>query len=284
MIKKIKIDEINIISRHIWEVYQNKDKRTTPPYQDATEVEAHLRKAINHKSSHVLGIYIKDILKGVFLIFEYDDGESFGLQGPYIENYYEYKEIASDMMNYIEVNFKGYKCYAGTTKPNLTSQKFFEFYNFLCTDDDIQMSVTNDTLVPIEIRPNIQLLPEERMEEYKEFHDTLYHDYYWLSKRIYNDIDRWKVHIVLENNKIVGSIFTMKQTEHSGEVYGCKVVDEHMSIQVMSELFYVSSKSWIDEGLNKILNFVPEGIESQSAALVGYRGYDTYMCFFKERI
>lgn len=284
MIKKIKIDKIPAISKYIWDVYQDEKKRTTPPYHSLKDVETHLLKRSKYKSNHHLGVYEDDNLKGVVLLDVDEDDQSVSVQGPYIHKSYQYKEIASEMMDYIKSNYRGLKCYFGTTKTNVLSQEFLKSQDFLCTDDTIQMSITKETLIPIETQFNIQLLTEERMEEYKAFHDIQYHDYYWLSDRIYKVMNRWKIHVALENNKIIGSVFTMKQTENSGEIYGCKVLEPYESKQVMAELFYNSAKSWIDEGVKKIVNFVPEGLETESAALVGFKGYDTYMCYFKEKI
>ncbi len=57
-----------------------------------------------------------------------------------------------------------------------------------------------------------------------------------------------------------------------------------MNKQIMAELLYNSVKSWMDEDVEKIVNFILEGLEAESAALVGFKGYDTYMCYFKEKI
>ncbi len=284
MIKRINRDDIHVISEYIWDVFQDEIKRTTPPYQGMKDVETHLLESIQYESDHILGVYKEDNLEGVVIIRVDEDDQLINMQGPYIHKSNEYRRIASEMMDYIETNFKGFKCYGGTTKPNVNSQNFFKSHGFLCTDDTIQMSVTKDTLLPIEPKFNIQPLSQELMDDYKDFHDKQYYDYYWLSDRIYEDMDRWKIHIALENDKIIGSIFTMKQTEVSGEIYGCKVLDPYKNKQILAELFYISTKSWMDENLTKILNFVPEGLESESAALVGYKAYDTYMCFFKEKV
>lgn len=272
MIKKIKTGEIQAISKYVWEVYQDENKRTTPPYHGSEDVESHFLKCSQYKSDHLLGVYVNDSLEGVVLVLADEEDQSISIQGPYIHKSSNYKEIASEMMDYLESNYKGFKCYVGTTKPNVISQEFFKSHDFLCTDDTIQMSVTKDTLVPIETQYNIQLLTEERMEAYKSFHDTQYHDYNWLSDRIYKVMNRWKIHVALESNKIIGSVFTMRQREDSGEIYGCKVLKPFENKQVMAELFYTSTKNWMDEGVKKIVNFVPEGLESESAALVGYKG------------
>lgn len=284
MIKKIKKCDIHTISKYIWAVYQDENKRTTPPYHDSKDVESHLLKCSQYKSDHLLGIYVSDNLEGVVLILVDEADQSINIKGPYIHNSSKYKEIASEMMDYIESKFKGFKCYFGTTKPNVNSQFFLKSHDFLCTEDTIQMSVTKDVLVQIESQFNIQLLTEEAMEAYKGFHDIQYPDYYWHSDRIYKVMDRWKIHVALENNKIIGSIFTMKQTEDTGEIYGCKVLEAYENKQVRADLIYNSTKSWMDEGLTTLLYFVGEGLESESAALVGFKGYDTYMCFIKEKI
>lgn len=284
MIKKIKIDEITAISKYIWDVYEDENKRTTPPYHSLKDVETHLLRGSKYKGNQYLGVYEENNLKGVVLLYGEEDNQYLSVQGPYIHNSYEYKEIACEMMDYIKSNYKGFQCHFGTTKTNVLSQEFLIAQEFLCTEDTIQMSITKETLMPIETQSNIQLLTEERMDKYKIFHDIHYHDYYWLSDRIYKVMNQWKIHVVLENDKIIGSVFTRKQTEDSGEIYGCKVLEPYKSKQVMAELFYNSAKSWIDEGVKEILNFVPQGLEAESAALVGFKGYDTYMCYYKENI
>ena len=266
MIKKIEADEIPRISNYIWDVYQDEKKRTTPPYQDAEDIETHLLKRIQYEDNHFLGVYINDNLEGAVIISAEENEHSIFVQGPYIYKLSKYNEVAFEIMNYIESKFKGLKCYFGTTKTNVLSQEFLKAHDFLCTDDTIQMSVSKDTFIPIETSFDIQLLTKERMEAYKEFHDVQYQDYYWLSDRIYEVLDQWKIHVALENNKIIGSVFTMKQSEDSGEVYGCKVLDAYKSKQPLAELLYHSTKSWLDEGLTELVNFVPEGIDSEAAA------------------
>ncbi len=195
-----------------------------------------------------------------------------------------YASVAHEMLDYIEENFKGYKCYFGTTKPNRHSQEVLQSRGYTCVDDTIQMSVNKGTLLDMDCKYSIEALSEERMDAYRTFHDVHYHDYYWLSDRIYQTMDKWKIHLLIEKNQIIGSVFTMKQTEDSGEIFGCKVINEFRIKEVIAELFYKSCKAWMDEGLHTLLNFVPEGLESKSATLVGFKGYDTYMCYIKNEI
>lgn len=284
MIKRISSDGIREVAKYIWSVYKDETKRTTPPYESEKGVALHLSKCLQYDSSHLLGVFDGDILEGIVLVLENETDCSVNVQGPYINDSRKYPKVALEMLDYLTCNFKGFKCYVGTTKPNVLSQEFFEAYGFECTDDTIQMCINKEGLVTIEHEFDIRLLSEEYMDAYKDYHDRQYYDYYWLADRIYDVIDRWKVHILLEENQIVGSVFAMKQTEDSAEIYGCKILDSHLSKKAMTALFYSSTKSWMDEGISKILNFVPEGLESECAELVGYRGYDTYMCFYKDRL
>jgi hypothetical protein len=284
MIREIQDHEIELASDYIWKVYQDETKRTTPPYHALEEIEAQLLKCLQSESTQVMGVYWDDTLKGVTLFNLEVENNYLSVQGPYIKNLDHYMTIASEIIEYLEKNFKGYECHFGTTKTNLMSQEFLEKNGFLCTEDTIQMSVAKDGLIPIDRQHNIQALTEERMDEYAAFHDKHYHDYFWLSNRIYERMDQWKIHILLVHNEIIGSIFTRGKSGASSEIYGCKVMGSHKCKQVLAELYYISSKTWLDQGVLEILNFVPEGVQSESASLVGYKAYGTYLCYYKNKI
>jgi len=277
-------DEIHAVSQYMWGAFQDDKKRTTPPYHSLNDVKKSLLKVFQCDGDEIIGVYIEGNLEGIALVLLEEKNKYFSVQGPYIQESDLYTKISTEIMNYLELSFKGFKCQFGTTKTNLLSQEFLKANDFICTDDTIQMSISPDRLTSIEIKQDIQLLTEDRMEEYRVFHDIQYHDYYWLSDRIYEVMNQWKIHVLLENNIIVGSIFTRAKSGGSGEIYGCEVLEPYRNRQVMAELFYISTKSWMDEGVKEIVNFVSEGIVSESASLVGYEGYDTYMCFSKNEI
>jgi len=281
MIRKIKEDEVHEVSKFVWQVYQDESKRTTPPYHNLEHVVKTFERTFK-ADNYLIGVYDKVMLIGVALICLEEKDRYFSLQGPYILNTDKYNDISNEILTYLEDKYRGFSCHFGTTKPNVNAQAFLESNGFACTDDTIQMAVTDESLIEIRCKSDIQLLDESRMGEYKLFHDRVYHDYYFLADRIYANFSKWKIHLLLVDNNIIGSVFTMRQSEDSGEIYGCHILEPYKSNQNMSELFYVSTKSWMYEGVKKIVNFVPEGVMSESAGMVGYKAYDTYMCFYKE--
>lgn len=284
MIKIIQKDEIHTVSQYIWDVYQDETKRTTPPYKSLDQVENSLLRSLADEEDEIIAVYRDDELKGVAITGMDLKNKYFSIKGPYIDCSDDYVSIASEIMAYLELNYKGFKCHYGTTRTNKLSQTFLRSKGFACTDDTVQMSITPNQLNELVLEHNIQLLTDERKDEYRDFHDTQFHDYYWLADAIYGVIDRWKVHVLIEQDKIVGSVFTMRQGENSGEIYGCEVLEPYKNEQVVAELFYISTKSWMNEGVNEIVNFVPEGIYSECASMIGYKGYDSYMCFSKDAI
>ncbi|MBI9010997.1 MAG: hypothetical protein JEZ08_02105 [Clostridiales bacterium] len=284
MIKIIEKEDIQIVSKYVWNVYQDENKRTTPPYKSFDQVEDSLLRFLADEQDEIIAVYKEDELKGIAMTGMDLKNKYFSIKGPYIDCSDDYMSIASEIMDYLELNYKGFKCDFGTTRANTNSQKFLISKGFACTEDTVQMSIIPNQLIDLALEHNIQLLTDERKDEYRNFHDTHFHNYYWLADGIYSVMDRWKVHVLIEQDRIVGSVFTMRQRENSGEVYGCEILEPYKNEQVMAELFHISTKSWMDEGVNEIINFVPEGIYSTSASMVGYEGYDTYMCFSKEEI
>lgn len=284
MIRLITEKEIEMACQLVWQVYQDEEKRTTPPYHSLEDVDKTLNKFYRHDSIEVLGLFENDTLEGIAIACLETDNNYLSINGPYIKLADLYDQLAGQALDYIQDKFRGFKCDVGTTKPNVNSQEFFKSRGFICTDDSIQMSIKPSELNEIRIEHDIELLTEERMDEYKDFHDTMFHDYYWLSDRIYKVMDQWKVHMLLDQSKIVGSVFTRGKKGGSGEIYGLSVLEPYNNVQVLKELCYVSTKAWVDEDIQEIVNFVPEGKMSQSAALVGYKAYDTYMNFSKEKL
>ncbi|MBN2796763.1 MAG: hypothetical protein JXR88_15235 [Clostridia bacterium] len=282
MIKILKKDELHEVSKHMWSVYQDETKRTTPPYHDMKAIEKHLIKIFQRVGDEVIGVFLEGKLKGIAIILSDGKNRYLSVQGPYIQESELYWEIAREIIAYLKSKYEGFKCDFGTTKTNIISQEFLLGMGFKCTDDTIQMSISPDKLNPIQIKHPIQLLTEERREAYRVFHDTQYQDYYWLADRIFSVMNQWKIHVLLEDDKIVGSIFTRGQKGGSGEIFGCEILEPYKNKNVIAELMYKSTKCWMDQGVIEILNFVPEKMYFESASLVGYEGYDTYMCFSKD--
>lgn len=284
MIKKFTTGHKHLISDYIWQVYQDEERRTTPPYDSLMEVEEHLARRCKYQHSHHLGVYTKGELQGIVLIDQDDEDQSISIQGPYIHRDHSYMEVATEMMAYIHSNYRGLKCYGGTTRSNVGSQTLFKDKGFVCTEDSLQMSISKESLIQRQVKAHIEILSQESMAAYKVFHDQHYHDYYWSADRIYKVLDQWKVHILLENDAIIGSIFSRIQYNNSAEVYGCKILKPYMNLDLMADLVYTNTKCRLDQGINELLYFLEEGIESESAGLVGYKGYDTYMCFVKDSL
>jgi hypothetical protein len=282
MIKIINREEISMISEYIWKVYQDDKKRTTPPYEGTESIKKHLIECLKYKDDRILAIYNEDDLEGATLLVVNKKERSINMQGPYIYDSEKYDMHASEITNYLDKNYKGYECYVGTTKTNIRSQLFLSSKGYKCVEDTIQMSLVPSEIIPIKEEYDIRLLSEERKEEYLTYHNEQYKDYFWTAERIYKVVDRWVIHILLKDNRIVGSIFSMKQTNGEGEIYGYKAYEKDS--RVLAELIYVNSKYMFEEGMKKILNCVEEGIESESAESVGYKPYDTYMCYYKYKL
>ncbi len=284
MIRKIEISEIPFVSEYVWKVYEDESTRTTPPFKDKNSVKQHFVRETQYSNSFLLGVYEKNLLEGVILIIEDQADLSINMQGPYIKNTEKYHEIASEILSYVKIRFREYKCYVGTTKTNIISQSFFESNQFICTEDAIQMRITKAQLGAMESSNQVISLPDERLKEYHYFHNLYFPDYYWQFERIQEVRDRWKIHILVNQDKIVGCVFSMKQEAQSVEIYGCHILEAYKTKELMSELLCCNVWDWFDYGITEVLYFAPNGIESESAEEIGFQGYDTYLGYFTKRL
>lgn len=75
-----------------------------------------------------------------------------------------------------------------------------------------------------------------------------------------------------------------KQTPRSGEVYGWNILTPHKTKEAMGQLLHANVKSWFDNGLEHLCNFVEDGHDSESAASIGFLANGTYMAYFKNEI
>lgn len=277
--------QVNEAAQFAWQTYFFETKRTTPPYHSLSMMQKQFHKKVKSKYERLLGYYENQKLIGVFSI-DVNDEEKYicTTGGPYIMDDGRYDEIATAFMDYLEVACKGYVCYFGTTKPNIASQKFLEAKGFICTEDTVQTRIDSSHLKEIALNYEIQTLTEDDFDAYRHFHQIHFKDYYWTADKIYGVFEKWLVHIVKDHDVIVGSIFTMRQTEKSGEVYGVVVLPKFEATTLLEELIYINTATWLSKGVTEIVNFIPEGRMLDAALKVGYEAYDTYLCYFKESI
>ena len=204
-----------------------------------------------------------------------------GTAGPYIDLTENYQKVAHSFLDYLNEHFKGYSCYFGTTKPNLTSQNFLNDHGFKCVDDTIQTKINPDKLIPVTGPFKVELLSETLHDLYRNFHQKHFSDYFFTADKIYDSIHRWKIHVVIIDGEICGCVFSQKQTESTGEIYGSIALTDYQTTEMLSQLYYENICSWFSEGLVEMFNFVPEGVQLEASKLIGFIEYDTYMGYHK---
>ncbi|GAB6110035.1 hypothetical protein [Fusibacter bizertensis] len=282
---EVTIDQVRDVATFAWRVYQDETKRTTPPYHSFETMRKAFEKKVASKYERLLAYYGKDHLKGVFAIDIVEQDKYIGTTGgPYIESSEAYAEITDAFMTYLERHCKGYVCYFGTTKPNITSQKYLKSKGFICIEDTIQTRIEPSDLKPIQGNFIVQTLSEQDYDLYRKFHQEHFIDYTWTADKIYGVMDKWLVHIVKHGDEIVGNIFAMRQTNTSVEVYGAKVLSQYEGAEMLSQLYYESAKAWFERGVKEIVNFIPEGYMLDAAKRVGFVAYDTYMCYYMKEL
>ncbi len=196
------------------------------------------------------------------------------IYGPYIEKAENYAEISESLMDFVYIYDKGCRCYIGTTKPNVNSQRYFEAKGFICTDDTVQTR-----LYPCDIKEvvgpyHVVTLSEDDYDLYRLFHTKYFSDYAWTAERIYKAMERWDVSIVKIDGEIVANTFTC-----GGEVFGGMVLPQYENTELMAQLYYENSAAHFKRGFKEIVWFMPEGYQLEDAKRVGYEAYDTYLCY-----
>ena len=277
-------DHIDVLAEYAWSVYQDDEKRTTPPYKSQQEMYEVFKKKVLHKEERVLAYYENDLLEGVFCLqIQHENCYAQSTGGPYVADPKKYVMVATVFMDYIKANCSGYECYYGMPRSNIAAQKFLEAQGFECTEDTVQMLVTADMLKPVKGKFDVERLTEKHHEAYRKFHETHFGDYYWHAERLFGALDQWVVHLVIED-EIIGGVFTRKQSDSRAEIYGSAVLPQYAGTDLRAQLVYHSSKACLDEGIGEVLNFVPEGEELYAAKCSGYEVYDTYMCYYKGKV
>lgn len=280
VLKALTTEQVDEAIAFAWPVYQKSEQRTTPPYHSEAEMKKSFLNHINHPTDQVLGYYKDQHLTGVLaMTINHEERYCSSSGGFHIENSANYNEVAGAFLTYLSAHCKGYRCHFGTTKPNVSSQKFLEANGFVCTEDSVQTRIGPSELKAVTGPFVVETLTEADYATYRQFHKTHFSEYYWSADKIYEVMPRWNVSIAKNEGQIVGSVFTQASKGRSGEVYGSIVLPEYENTEMMAMLLYESTAASFKKGATEIVNFIPEGYLLDAALKVGYVAYDTYMCF-----
>lgn len=285
MISEASKEHIENLTDFCWNVYQDPSKRTTPPYHTREELFNSLERQFNTPRHHIWTFHENETLQAVLCLdINHEIAYVQSIGGPYIYDSEQYPRIASAFLRRLETLCADYECYFGLPKTNRHGRNFLESEGFICVDDTVQMRVCACTFKPIFRDFNVCALSTPSFEDYKSFHDLHYVGYYWDAHKLFNDLDRWHVYLAYEGSTIIGSTFALPQTQNSGEIYGTTVLQNYENTSLRAELLSAVTRACFEGGVTEVLNFVPEGVESDAALSCGYEMYDTYMAYHKKHI
>lgn len=279
MVKEISEEFLEEVVNFSWKLYCDRSKSSYPKFKSYKEMYNVFLASIHHKDDKVLVCYENEEIIGTLnlLVKKYDNYiQSNG--GIFTENNFYY--ITTQFIDYLRVNYSGYEMYFGYSLENKEAIRFFTSAKAELVDSSLTMKLKKDDFVRRLYCNDVVLLESELYDEYSVFHDKHNPNIYWNSKRIFDNLDLWKIYIVIIKQKIVGSIF-IRVNNKNAEVFGISINKEYEHQGLELKLLSQSLEYILERGIEEILYFVEEDrVDELEATLqVGFKKIDNYRCY-----
>lgn len=279
MIIEISEEFLEDIVKFSWELSCKRNKCNFPKFKSYNEMYDVFLKALRDKDDKVLVCYENGEIVGTLnLLVEKDKNYLQSNGGIFAKK--DFNFIAIQFIEYLKVNYSGYKMYLGYPLENEEANYFLKGIKAELVDASLTMELKKDDFVRSLPCKEVTLLEKDRYYEYKTFHDKYNPNIYWTSERIFERLDLWKIYIIIENQKIVGSIF-IKVKDDKAEVFGISIDKEYkhqgLELKLLSESVY----DIFTQDKEEILYFVDEDAidEFEATLKIGFKQIDNYRCY-----
>lgn len=277
MIIDCKYENIEELVEISWEVLCDRKKSSFPRLKSYDEMYSEFLKLYTDKDDKLLVCQEDGEILGTISLFVKKSDKY--LQGRILAKK-NFNLVATQFIEYIRDNYSGYEIDLGYPFENEEAIDFLERSNARLMDSCITMELKKEDFIKLSNYDDVITLDKSNYSEYSAFHDKHNPNMYWTSERIFRNIDIWSIYIIIEREKIVGSIF-IKSKGNNPEVFGISVGEEYKNKGLELKLLSQSIDNMFIQGKKEILYFVEEdAIEEIEATLkIGFKQVDTYRCY-----
>lgn len=262
-----------------WEYQQCQETCSFPKYHSFEALKNGFLKSFNHDDDRILACIEKDELIGV-LNLQVEKADLFlqAIGGIFAKR--DFNEVATKFIDYLNVHYPNFEVLFGHPIENQVAITYFENIQSELMDACVTMKLQTEDFVFVAPQHDVIPLPVERYAEYAIFHDRHNPNMYWNSKRLFEHLDIWKIYVVMDQNKIVGSLF-VKCVGVDYEIFGLSIDEAYENKGLELDLLSVSLGDCLCPSTQSLLFFVDEDNLAQIEATlkVGFKQIDTYRCY-----
>lgn len=280
MVIEIGKDLIEKVAKFSWEIFSDKNSSGFPKYKSYEQMYSRFFESVLHPDDKLLAYYEDEELIGSLNLFvDKDNKYSQAIGGIFAKR--DFNKVCNKFMEYLKVNYSGYKIYFGYPVENERGISFLEGIKAKSVDASITMNLEKDDFVRVGSFDEVIPLDEKYYKEYTAFHDKHNSNIWWNSKRIFEKIGLWKIYVIIKKDKIVGSIFIKLLNNDEAEVFGISIDEEYINNNLELKLLSEATYSIFEQGIKELLYFVDEfdKVVLESTLKIGFKQIDTYRSY-----
>ena len=265
-----------------WELSQSHFHASYPRTKSLKEIKKDIEKAISSDNENIIACYHEHELYGV-CIYYWKCDEKYAQTTQFLirENY---DQTAEEIIDYISKQLPGYELFIGVPFTNSDANQYFKKRNIQCVDSSIDTRLYNLESHINEKDDRVEEITQSSFEEYAMFHDkyAIPLGMYYNSKNLQKDIERFRILVFRQDERIHASIF-VKASKVMSEVFGLFIDEEYRNKGVESILINEMLMQLYKEfgSVKEIVYFIDEACtdELNSALSAGFEVKDKYRCY-----
>ncbi|MEA4960815.1 GNAT family N-acetyltransferase, partial [Lutispora sp.] len=247
---------------------------------DYNKILRQFENMINHPNDELL-ISTDDLnISGVLaLLVEPEDMYLEAIGGVFAKNNYE--AVAKEFYTYLEDNYKGYRFDAPYPEENEQAIDFMKSIGAELLDFDYELRLSKNEYESMAEIDNIIMLNEKYYGSFVEIHNKFHPDAYWTGERLLKALDKFDIFIILEEEKVIGSIVTSK---FSKEIYLMEVSEDKQNLGYGTALINKAIKHAFNNGADELMVMVEKNnlVAIHMYEKFGFKKTDTCLTYSKK--
>jgi len=244
---------------------------------DYNDIRTQFEKMLEHPHDRLLIFEENNQICGVLaLLVEPQDKYLEAIGGVFAER--NYHRVAKAFFDYIAYSYSGYFMHAAYPEENAQALKFMESLGAELEDFDYEMRLKKGELQVCSPDKDVVQLTERYYESFVKFHDVQHPDVFWTGEKLLKTRDKFRIHIVAENEKVIGSVVTSKKTE---EIYFIAVADDKQESAYGKALLLQAVRDAFADGAEDLLSMVERDKASKIKLFenMGFKITDTCLTY-----
>lgn len=244
---------------------------------DYRDICNQFQKMLEHPHDRLLIFEENDRISGVLaLLVEPQDKYLEAIGGVFAES--NYHRVAKAFFDYIAYSYSGYFMHAAYPEENAQALKFMESLGAELEDFDYEMRKKKGELQVCSPGKDVVQLTERYFKSFVEFHDAQHPEVFWTGEKLLAAKDKFRIHIVTENEKVVGFVVTSRKT---AEIFFIAVADAKQKVAYGKELLLEAVQDAFADGAEELLSMVERDKDSKINLFesLGFKRTDTCLTY-----